>query len=87
MTQLSDVAVCGENLYKCLDTTGQYIDPSTGEAFLSEELYNLTNLLREPNSDERWSGISQNENFVKFLNSKKEWKIKAKCKLLTLDLK
>lgn len=73
LAQLSEPAVCGEKLYKCLDTTGQYIDPSTGEAFLSEELYNLTNLLREPNSDERWSGISQNENFVKFLNSKKEF--------------
>ncbi len=73
LTQLSDASVCGENLYKCLDTTGQYIDPSTGAAFLSEDLYKLTDLLQEPVSDERWSKIAQNESFVNFLNSKKKF--------------
>ena len=71
LNQLSDAAVCGENLYKCLDTTGQYIDPSTGKAVLSENLYNLSTLLQEPTGDEKWSGVAQNEKFVKFLNSKK----------------
>ncbi len=73
LTQLSDTSVCGANLYKCLDTSGQYIDPSTGSAFLSENLYELANLLKEPGTDEKWSGISQNEKFVNYLNSKKEF--------------
>lgn len=73
LAQLSDASVCGENLYKCLDVTGQYIDPLTGKAFLSEELYNLTNLLQEPAADEKWSKITQNESFVNFLNSKQEF--------------
>ncbi len=73
LDQLSNTAVCGENLYKCLDTTGQYIDPSNGAAFLSEDLYNLTTLLQEPGADEQWSKIDKNEKFVNFLNSKKEF--------------
>jgi hypothetical protein len=73
LNQLSDNAVCGENLYKCLDTTGEYIDPSTGKAFLSENLYNLVNLLQEPVGNEKWSKITKNEPFVNFINSKKEF--------------
>ena len=46
--QLADESVCGAGLYKCLDTTGQYINPSTGEAFLSANLYELSNLLTVP---------------------------------------
>ena len=73
LTQLSDESVCGENLYKCLDTTGQYINPSTGAAFLSKDLYDLTGLLTVPTGDEKWSKIGQNEKFVAFLNSKKKF--------------
>ena len=77
LEQLSDNSVCGKNLYKCLDITGEYIDPSTGDAFLSENLYNLSNLIREPNSDEKWSKIIENEPFVDFLKSKKRFLIPA----------
>lgn len=73
LAQLSDSAVCGENLYKCLDTTGEYIDPSTGKAFLSENLYRLTELIQEPVENEKWSKIAKNETFVNFINSKKEF--------------
>ena len=69
--QLYDPAVCGKDLYKCLDISGQYIDPSTGEAFLSEDLYNITTLLTEPDANSSWSKTAQNEKFVTFLNSKK----------------
>ncbi len=71
LEQLNDESVCGKDLYKCLDTTGQYINPATGEAFLSTNLYNLTTLLTTPTGNETWSGMKQNEKFVKFLNSKK----------------
>ena len=73
LTQLSDASVCGENLYKCLDTTGQYINPSTGKAVLTTELYNLSSLIKEPTGNEKWSKVTQNEKFVNFLNSKKEF--------------
>ena len=73
LTQLADASVCGENLYKCLDTTGQYINPSTGKAFLSENLYDLTTLLQEPSGEDKWTSISQNEKFVNYLNAKKEF--------------
>lgn len=73
LEQLSDASVCGTNLYKCLDTTGEFIDPSTGEAFLSENLYNLSNLIQEPIGDQRWSKIQQNEPFVNFLKAKKRF--------------
>lgn len=73
LEQLSSSAVCGDGLYKCLDTTGEYIDPSTGKAFLSENLYNLVNLIQEPTGAETWSKIPQNENFVNFLKSKKKF--------------
>ena len=71
LDQLSDESVCGNNLYKCLDTTGQYINPSTGQAFLSTNLYELTSLLQEPVGEEKWSKVDKNKSFVKFLNSKK----------------
>ncbi|MFQ6727108.1 MAG: hypothetical protein ACLRFF_02010 [Alphaproteobacteria bacterium] len=73
LEQLSSTSVCGENLYKCLDMTGEYINPSNGKAFLSENLYNLANILQEPTGDEKWSTLSQNERFVNFLKSKKKF--------------
>jgi len=73
LEQLSDTSVCGADLYKCLDVTGEYIDPSTGQAFLSENLYNITSLIQEPVGEEKWSRIAQNEPFVNFLKSKKKF--------------
>ena len=73
LSQLSSTSVCGENLYKCLDMSGKYIDPSTGKAFLSVNLAELSSLLKEPSSGERWSKIQQNESFVKYLDSKKKF--------------
>lgn len=74
LEKLSEPAVCGEKLYRCLDITGQYIDQSDGSAFLSGNLYNLTTLLTTPSStDTKWARVSGNDQFVKFLDSKKEY--------------
>jgi len=74
LEKLSEPAVCGEKLYRCLDITGQYIDQSDGSAFLSGNLYNLTTLLTAPSStDTKWTRVSGNDQFVKFLDSKKEY--------------
>lgn len=73
LDQMSVPSVCGENLYKCLDISGQYIDPSNGNAFLSNDLYNITTLLTAPTGNETWSTIPQNNQFVTYLNSKKKF--------------
>ena len=73
LDKLSETSVCGEDLHKCLDMTGEYIDPATGKAFLSENLKNLANLLKEPTGNMKWSELSQNEPFVNFLKSKKKF--------------
>ena len=70
LEQLSDKSVCGDSLYKCLDVTGQYIDPN-GDARLSVNLYDITTLITEPTGTEKWSKVPGNDKFVSYLNSKK----------------
>lgn len=71
LDMLTASSVCGYDLGKCLDTTGRYIDPSTGEAFLTKDLVNLTNLITTPSENQKWSDV--NATFVSFLNSKKKY--------------
>lgn len=74
LDKLSEPAVCGEKLYRCLDITGQYINQADGTAFLSANLFNMTTLLTAPSSnDTKWTRVAGNEQFVKFLDSKKEY--------------
>lgn len=71
LDMLTDPSVCGDNMGKCLDTTGRYIDPSTGEAFLTTELANLGNLISRPDQNQTWSTAPGNAQFISYLNSKK----------------
>ena len=71
LDKMSESSVCGQKLQKCLDVTGQYINPATGDVFLSDNLYNIANLLTAPTGNETWSGVPQNQQFISFLNSKK----------------
>ena len=73
LAMLSDSTVCGENLGKCLDISGQYIDPSTGEAFLRTDLPNLGALISRPEPGESWTSVPGNADFVDFINSKKKF--------------
>ena len=73
LDMLSDTSVCGTDLTKCLDMTGQYIDPSTGEAFLTMNLANLSQLITRPSADQTWTEIPTNSEFVEHLNSKKKF--------------
>jgi hypothetical protein len=68
---LTSTTVCGANMSKCLDTNGKYINPSTGEAVLTSNLYELTDLIKRPTGNETWRSIPKNEEFVRFLNTKK----------------
>lgn len=71
LTMLTDSNVCGENMGKCLDTTGRYIDPTTGTAFLTSDLANLAYLISRPENGQTWSNAPGNNKFVTFMNSKK----------------
>ena len=73
LDMLSDTSVCGKNLAKCLDTTGQYINPSTGDAFLTTNLANLSTLIKRPDANNTWTSMPGNERFVQHLNSKKTY--------------
>lgn len=71
LDMLSDASVCGKDLGRCLDISGRYIDPSTGEAFLTTDLSNMNNLITRPSSTQTWTTVPGNEKFVTFLNGKK----------------
>lgn len=72
LDMLTDSTVCGTDMGKCLDTSGQYIDPTTGDAILSPNLSNLANLIKRPQNDtQTWA--TANTRYVSFLNSKKKF--------------
>ncbi|MCM1295121.1 MAG: hypothetical protein NC311_06235 [Muribaculaceae bacterium] len=73
LDMLTDSSVCGSDMGKCLDVSGQYIDPSTGEAFLTVNLINLGKLITRPTGDTTWTTAPGNTTFVSFLNSKKKF--------------
>lgn len=73
LDMLNDTTVCGDKMSKCLDITGQYIDPATGKAFLTENLSNLSSLITRPGAGETWTKISANSTFVKFIEDKKDY--------------
>lgn len=73
LEMLTDTTVCGTDLIKCLDTTGRYIDPSTGEAFLTVNLIDLNKLIVRPTGGDTWAKTTGNEKFVSYLNSKKKF--------------
>ncbi len=73
INMLTDTTVCGENLGKCLDMTGRYIDPSTGEAFLSVDLVKLDTLLTRPSASGSWTSEPANASFISYLETKKEF--------------
>lgn len=73
LDQLYDTSVCGTDLDKCLDMSGQYIDPSTGQAFLTENLANLNLLITRPEGGQTWTSAPGNDRFVSYLNSKKKY--------------
>ena len=70
---LSDSAVCGEDLSKCLDWSGKYINPLTGSAILTSDLNQLNNMIRRPTGTEKWVNVGTNDKFVTFLESKKKY--------------
>ncbi|MBP3398058.1 MAG: hypothetical protein J6K82_03945 [Alphaproteobacteria bacterium] len=73
LAMLTDTTVCGQDLGQCLDISGQYIDPTTGAAFLTENLANLSTLISRPDTNQTWTTAPGNDRFVSYLNSKKKF--------------
>lgn len=73
LDMLTDSSVCGEGLGKCLDISGKYIDPSTGEAILTTNLAELASLIVRPDANQTWTNAPGNSKFVTYLNSKKKF--------------
>ncbi len=73
LKMLTDSTVCGTDMGKCLDTTGRYIDPTTGSAFLTPELANLATLITRPDAGQTWRTAPGNDRFITFLNSKRKF--------------
>ena len=73
LEMLTNSTVCGDDMGKCLDITGQYINPETGEAFLGPDLSKLNTLITRPTDGQTWTSAPGNAAFVTFLNSKKKF--------------
>lgn len=73
MEALTNTTVCGENLEKCLDMTGKYIDPTTGTAFLTENLADLGELITRPDATQSWTTANGAGKFITYLNNKKQF--------------
>ena len=73
LDMLSDPTVCGTNMQKCLDMTGKYIDPTTGNAFLTTSLTQLDNLITRPTGDQTWTSANSSSAFLTYLKGKKEY--------------
>ena len=73
LDMLTDSTVCGTDMIHCLDTTGRYINPTTGEAFLTPDLANLSKLITRPQSGQTWTKAAGNDAFISFLENKKKF--------------
>ena len=73
LDMLTDSTVCGTDMSKCLDISGRYINPTTGEAILTENLVDLSTLISRPGPDQTWTSAPGNDKFVLFLENKKKF--------------
>lgn len=73
MEMLTNTTVCGANMEKCLDMTGKYIDPTTGAAFLTENLADLGSLIVRPDATQSWTSANGAGKFINYLNNKKHF--------------
>lgn len=73
LDMLTDSTVCGTDMSKCLDISGRYINPATGEAILTENLVDLSTLISRPGPDQTWTSAPGNDKFVLFLENKKKF--------------
>lgn len=62
---------CGANYKRCLDYTGAYVNPATGEPNYTQRLFELTDLIRLDGVGGNTDVLSNNSKFDAFLDSKR----------------
>ena len=70
-TAITADTACGADYKRCLDYTGVYINQSTGEPIYSPRLFQLNELITLAGVDSRADVLKQNQQFDKFLDSKR----------------
>ncbi|MDR0803707.1 MAG: hypothetical protein LBO08_01280 [Rickettsiales bacterium] len=75
-TAVLDENVCGKNYNRCMDTTGQYVNATTGEVIYGPMLFNLTKVIKLELADNQ-DVLKANQNFDKFLDTKKPFAARA----------
>ena len=70
-TAITSDSACGSEYKRCLDYTGVYINQSTGEPIYSPRLFQLNELITLAGTDSRVDVLRQNQQFDKFLDSKR----------------
>lgn len=70
-TAITADTACGANYKKCLDYTGAYVDPNTGDPIYSPRLFELENLITLDGVKGNTDVLSQNGKFNSFLETRK----------------
>ncbi len=70
-TAITADTACGANYKKCLDYTGAYVDPNTGDPIYSPRLFELENLITLNGVKGNTDVLSQNDKFNSFLETRK----------------
>lgn len=70
-------AVCGENMIKCVDITGKYINASTGDVIFSENFNEIKDLIATVDNKNIKNLYSINKNYNKYLENKKQYATRA----------
>lgn len=70
-TAITADTACGANYKKCLDYTGAYVDPNTGDPIYSPRLFELENLITLNGVKGNTDVLSQNGKFNSFLETRK----------------
>ena len=71
-TAITADTACGANYKRCLDYTGAYIDPNTGEPnYYSPRLFELENLITLDGANGNTDVLAQNTQFNNFLETRK----------------
>ena len=68
---MNEDMACGANYNRCLDYTGTYISPTTGEPVFSQRLFKLNSLIEL--DGESMDVLGQNSEFDAFLDTKKSF--------------
>ena len=73
LDMLTNSTICGANMEQCLDMTGRYIDPTTGTAFLTQNLSDLDGLITRPGTNQTWTTANSGSAFITYLNNRKKY--------------